>query len=382
VGGRRGLRRWLGIVRLMRALLAAALGDRLEQKDRTRDGGIQRSDRAPHRDPHERIAATADRGPETLALAADDDRQRAAEIRLASGERCARLRPDDADTVDVEVGKRAREIVDRAQQQVLDRAGGRLDRRGAQRRLAPSREHDAVHAGRLRTAQQRAEVLGILERVEHEDERRLGSLFGAAEHVGDGGERARLDDDRDTLVPVEPGDRGQRAALHLDDRDPKSRRVQDELLEGRPPLRDDEHAVRHAPGGEHLLDRAASGDELLIETEDVGWLERGRRRPRRPVGGRPERGPRTGWTRWTGLALTVRAWRVRTRTARARTARARAVGPAIGRAVTRTSWAGRSWREAARSVRSPVRWPIVGSAPAIAVGTRASVWRAGSAASL
>ena len=48
----------------------------------------------------------------------------------------------------VEVAQRAREVVDRAQQQVLDRAGGGLHRRRAQRRLAMGR--DTARRGRRR----------------------------------------------------------------------------------------------------------------------------------------------------------------------------------------------------------------------------------------
>ena len=70
---------------------SVALGDRLEQQDRARDGGVERADRAPHRDPHEQVAAPAHGRPEALALAADDDRQRAAQV--ASGGRSAAHRP-------------------------------------------------------------------------------------------------------------------------------------------------------------------------------------------------------------------------------------------------------------------------------------------------
>jgi hypothetical protein len=130
-----------------------------------------------------------------------------------------------------------------------------------------------------------------------------------------------------------------------------------------------------APSGEHLLDGAAPGDELLIGAEDIGWHERGRLGPRRPVGGRPERGSRarwTGWTGWTGLARPVRAG----------TVRAWSVGPSIGRAVTRTSGSRRSWREASRSLRSPIPGPIVGASPAVAGRTGATVWRARPVASV
>ena len=84
------------------------------------------------------------------------------------------------------------------------------------------------------------------------------------------GEPARFDDEGDALVAVEPGDRGQRATLDLDDRDPQARGVEDELLERVPSLRNDEQAMGGPAGGEHLLDRAAAGHQLLVRPEQVG----------------------------------------------------------------------------------------------------------------
>ena len=122
-----------------------------------------------------------------------------------------------------------------------------------------------MDAGRFGAAQQRAEVLGILERVEGQDERRLGALDRAGEDRRRGSRSgAALDDQRDTLVAVEAGQRGQRPALDLDDRDPQGGRVEDELLECLAALRDDQQAAGRAAGRERLLDRPAAGDELLV----------------------------------------------------------------------------------------------------------------------
>ena len=124
----------------------------------------------------------------------------------------------------VQIGERAGQVVDRAEQQVLDGAGRRLDRGRGERRLAAGREDHAVDAGRLGAPQERADVLGILERVEDEDERRLGALDGPGEDVVERREPARLDDEGDALVAVEAGQRRERAALDLDDRDAQARR--------------------------------------------------------------------------------------------------------------------------------------------------------------
>ena len=146
-------------------------GRRLEEQDRAGDRRVQRPDDAAHRDPHEQVAATADRRAEPLPLAPDDDRDRAAQVGLAGRQRGVRLGPDDPQPADVQVGQRARQVVDGRQQQVLDGAGRGLDRRRGQRRLAMGREDDAVDARGLGAAQQRPDVLRVLERVEHEHER-------------------------------------------------------------------------------------------------------------------------------------------------------------------------------------------------------------------
>jgi hypothetical protein len=93
-------------------------------------------------------------------------------------------------------------------------------------------------------------------------------------------------------VTVEAGHGRERPALDLDDRDPQARRVEDEPLESLAAGRDDEQALRGAPGDERLLDRTPAGDELLALAEQVG----GRRRPRRRT---------TGDNPWPSLPTTI-----------------------------------------------------------------------------
>ena len=75
----------------------------------------------------QQVAALADRRAEALALASDDDRDRSAEVALAGGQRRVGLGAGDPEATPVEVGEGGGEIVDRGEQQVLDRAGGSLD---------------------------------------------------------------------------------------------------------------------------------------------------------------------------------------------------------------------------------------------------------------
>jgi len=161
-----------------------------------------------------------------------------------------------------------------------------------------------MNAGRFGAPQERSDVLGILERIEDEDERRLAALDRSCEDVVQAGVRPWLDDQGDALMAVEPGDRGQRAALDLDDRDPERCGMEDEALECLASLRDDQQATGRPPGDERLLDRPAPRDELLILAQQVRgsdaravgvrWPPRGvtpgsvgRRPVARPVAARP-----------------------------------------------------------------------------------------------
>ena len=181
---------------------------------------------------------------------------------------------------EVEVGQRAGKVVDRRQEEVLRRARGGLDGRRRERCLVLGREDDAVCTGRLGAAKERADVLRVFEGVEDEHERRLAALDRPREDVLERREPTRLDHDGDTLVAIETGERRQRAALDLDDRDAQRRGVQDDPLERLAPLRSDEQPARRTTGGERLLDRATPGDELLT----LGELRRCRRTPRGRLG--------------------------------------------------------------------------------------------------
>ena len=154
------------------------------------------------------------------------------------------------------------------------------------------REEHAVDAGRLGAAQQRPDVLRILERVQGQHERRLVALGRPGKDVLERRELARLDDQGHPLVAIEAGKRRERAALELDDRQAQARRVEDQLLERLPTLRDDEQSMCRPTGDERLLDRAAAGDQLLVLAEDVRRRQ-GRRGVRRALR-RPHRATRPG----------------------------------------------------------------------------------------
>ena len=133
------------LVRL--GLREPALGGRLVEQDRSRDGGVERLDAAVHRDAHEQVAAAPDGGSQAAALAAHDDRDRSPQVGLSRRQRRVAVGAHDPQAAGVQVGERAGKIVHGSEPEVLDRTRRRLHGRRGQGRLAMGREDGAVDAG-------------------------------------------------------------------------------------------------------------------------------------------------------------------------------------------------------------------------------------------
>jgi hypothetical protein len=197
--------------------------------------------------------------------------------------------------VGVEIGQCSRQVIDGAEQQMLDGTCRCFDRRGRQRCLASGREDDAVNPCRFSAPEERPDVLRVFKRVEDEDERRLTAFGCTRKDLLRRRVPTRIDDERDPLMAIEARQRRQRSALDLDDRDTQTGSMEDELFEGAPSLRNDDQAVCGPTRRERLFDGAPTRDELLVGAEQVRRGERWRRpRPRtgfRPLGraggGRP-----------------------------------------------------------------------------------------------
>jgi hypothetical protein len=83
------------------------------------------------------------------------------------------------------------------------------------------------------------------------------------------GELPAVGDQGDPLVTIEAGQRGQRPAFDLDDRDPEIGGVQNQLLEGLTALRDHEKPMRLTVGNERLLDGVPAGNQFLVLSEQI-----------------------------------------------------------------------------------------------------------------
>jgi hypothetical protein len=252
------------------------LGDGCEEQDRTCNSSIERADRTAHRDPDREVRPSTNRRRQALALTSDDDRKRSPKIGIVGRKRRLRLGGRDPKATKPKVRHRPGQVVDRTKQQMLDGPCRRFHRCGCERRLPVGRKDHAMDARSFGAAQKGANILRVLERVEDEDERRLGALLRSSEDVIDARPRPWLDDERDPLVPVESGDRSQTPAFDLDDRDSEARRMQHEPLEGLPPLRDDEQPARGPSGDERLFDGSPAGHELFVRPDQLELWRRSR----------------------------------------------------------------------------------------------------------
>ena len=259
---------------------------------------------------------------------------RAAEVGLADRQRRLGLGADAPQAGDVEVGQGAGQVVDRGQEEMLDSAGRRLDRGRAEWRLALGREDHAVGPGRLGAAQEGADVLGILERVEDEDERRLAPLDRPGQDVGHGWRIGAAATTRATpWWPSKP--------VRAVSEPPSTSTIgMRRLVAWRTSFSSasrrcghDEQPAGLTPGDERLLDRSAAGHDLVAGL-DQACLRR------------LQAGPGVG-----GRAAGVRPAAIRERPVGAIAATALAewaVGPVPERALLRPASPGEGWPVALR----------------------------------
>ena len=104
----------------------------------------------------------------------------------------------------MEIGQGFSQIVDRNEEEMFHRTRRSLDGRRGERGLPVRRVDDPVDAGRLGSSQQGAEVLGVLERIEDQHERRFVPFDGARQDVFQAGELPPVRDQGDPWWPSKP----------------------------------------------------------------------------------------------------------------------------------------------------------------------------------
>ncbi len=216
-----------------------------------------------HRNPDQQIAASADGGSQTPTLAANHDGDRTPEVCLSGRQRGIPIRANDLNAPDAEACQGSWQVVHRRQQEVLHGPRRGFHRGRRERRLAARWEQCPMDPRCLGAPKQGADILGILERIEREHQRRLATLLRQRKDVVERRPPTGTHNERHALVAIEPCDRRQRATLDLDDRDPQAGCMQDQLLQREPALRDDQEPDCLPPGDERLLNRTSPGDKLL-----------------------------------------------------------------------------------------------------------------------
>ena len=173
----------------------AALANRLEQHDSGRHRHVQTLDVTPHRNRHEPVAALPHQPPQPVPSAPTT--RAVGSVKsisiVASSARRRPARPSRPPPPSASSSARAM-FTTSAILTCDDRAGRRLGRRAAERRRVPRLADDAVGAGRIDRPQDRADVVRILDAVEHDDAAarpRAGSTrsstlnVSVVAHVGD-----------------------------------------------------------------------------------------------------------------------------------------------------------------------------------------------------
>ena len=139
---------------------------------------------------------------EARALTAEDDDEIAGEVELVVVDGAALVETDDPEVVALELFEGADEVDDAGDAEVLGGAGAGFDGRGAEGCGAALGEENAVDAGAIRNAEERAEVLRVFDAVEGEDEASGGFACGGTgrEEVFEGKEFLRTDERHYALV--------------------------------------------------------------------------------------------------------------------------------------------------------------------------------------
>jgi hypothetical protein len=211
------------------------------------------------------VAGAADEIVEAGALAAKDQDAVAGEVEAVVVGLTTLVESDDPDILLFQLFEGAGEIDDAGDAEVLDRSGAGLDGYGTEGRGAAFGEQDAIDAGAVGYAEQRAEILRVFNAVEGEQETgcagegRLGR-----EEVFEGEEFLGTDEGDDAMVGGGAGAEGELITGLGEDADSGLAAKGDELVEAEVvALAGHQHVVKTAAAGaESLLDRVQAVQEI------------------------------------------------------------------------------------------------------------------------
>ena len=148
----------------------AALAHGFVHDDGAGDRDVERGNSAGHGDAEEVVAGFLDEVVEAGALAAKDQDTVGAEVEVGVVGGAALVEAQDPDAGLLHLLEGADEVGDAGDAYVLGGAGGGFGDGGGDGRGAALGEEDAVNSGAVGGAQERAEVVGVLDAVEREEE--------------------------------------------------------------------------------------------------------------------------------------------------------------------------------------------------------------------
>jgi hypothetical protein len=189
-----------------------ALAHGFVEDDRAGDGDVEGGDAAGHGDAEQVVAGALDEVVEAGALAPEDEAGVLAEVEAGVVGGTALVEADDPDVALFHGFEGAGHVGDLGDADVLGSAGGGFGDDGGERGGTAVGEDDAVDAGAVGGAQERAEVVGVFDAVEGEEEVEPGGPDGGVEKVFQREEGALLEEGDDALVCVGFGKAGELVA--------------------------------------------------------------------------------------------------------------------------------------------------------------------------
>ena len=156
----------------------SALAGGFKEHDGTGSGNVQGGDLARHGNAEEVVAGAADEVVEALAFASEDDDGVSREVKSVVGLGAVFIEADDPEVVFLELLEGPDEIDDAGEAEVLGGSGGGFEGDGAEGGGAAFGEEDAIDTGSFGRTEERAEVLGVFDAVEREEEMRGGAGGG------------------------------------------------------------------------------------------------------------------------------------------------------------------------------------------------------------
>ena len=191
---------------------AAALAHGLVHDDGSGDGDVERADAASHGYAEEVIAGAFDELVEAGAFAAEDEAGVLAEVEVGVVGCAAFVQADDPDVALFHGFEGAGEVDDFGDADMLGCPGGGLGDGSGEWCGAALGEEDAVDACAVGGAEERAEVVGVFDAVECQEEAITGGADGCVEEVFEREEFAFAEEGDDALVVVGAGVAGELVA--------------------------------------------------------------------------------------------------------------------------------------------------------------------------